>query len=228
MGSLTVGLILFGHQWELISSPAWAGVGLIFSMILYFAKTYTAFFGGQILAIYAMSLWPMLSKRFVNFHAGKAIPLAMTVCFFLVLLSVWVVAYNFVPGGTVTRERSDAMLVLTILMIGFASRSVRQTDSNKRIPKRKAESLKRATLKGSQREGGKRVTFFGHVFRRLSTISEEGDEDWTETQIGSKTHRARAKEVNVAEEIERQKFHDQVIKSTISINMSTEKCRLRS
>ena len=213
MGFLTVGLILFGHQWQLLSSPAWTAVGVAFSMVLYFAKTYTAFFGGQILAIYTMSMWPMLSKRFVNFHPGKVIPLAMTCCFVLVALSVWVVAYNFVPGGTLTRERSDAMLILTTLMIGFASRNVRQADSKSMLAKkRKTEALKRAVLKGSMVEGEKQVTFFGRVFRRLSTITEEGDEDWTETEKGSKTHQARAREVNMAEEEEGQKFHNRVIK----------------
>jgi hypothetical protein len=215
MGSLTIGLILFGHQWQLLSSPAWAAVGVVFSMVLYFAKTYTAFFGGQILAIYTMSLWPMLSKRFVSHNPGKAIPLAMTVCFSLVLLSVWVVAYNFVPGGIITRERSDAMLILTTLMIGFASRDVRQRDSKAiQSKKRRAESLKRAAMKEGRKDQGdkKQVTFFGRVFRRLSTITEEGDEDWTETEKGSKTHQARAREVNMAEETEGQKFHNRVIK----------------
>ena len=215
MGSLTVGLILFGHQWQLLSSPAWAAVGVVFSMVLYFAKTYTAFFGGQILAIYTMSLWPMLSKRFISHNPGKAIPLAMTVCFIFVLLSVWVVAYNFVPGGIITRERSDAMLILTTLVIGFASRNVRQKDSKAiQSKKRRAESLKRAAMKEGRKDQGdkKQVTFFGRVFRRLSTITEEGDEDWTETEKGSKTHQARAREVNVAEEIEGQKFHNRVIK----------------
>ena len=181
-------------------------------MVLYFAKTYTAFFGGQILAIYTMSLWPMLSKRFVSHSPGKAIPLAMSVCFVLVLLSVWVVAYNFVPGGIITRERSDAMLILTTLMIGFASRNVRQSDSNAmQSKKRRAESLKRAAMKEDQ-GNKKQITFFGRVFRRLSTITEEGDEDWTETEKGSKTHQARAREVNMSEEIEGQKFHNRVIK----------------
>ena len=183
-------------------------------MVLYFAKTYTAFFGGQILAIYTMSLWPMLSKRFINHSPGKAIPLARTVCFLLVMLSVWVVAYNFVPGGTLTRERSDGMLILTTLMIGFASRNVRQPDSNAiLLKKRKAEALKKAKV--NEKGGENQVTFFGRVFRRLSTITEEGDEDWAETEKGSKTHQARAREVNVAEEEEGQKFHNRVMKGVL-------------
>ena len=217
MGSLVVGLVLFGHQWQLLSSPAWAVVGVVFSMVFYFAKTYTSFFGGQILAIYTMSLWPMLSKRFVHFHPGKAIPMAMFCCFLLVVLSAWVVAYNFVPGGTITRERSDAMLLITTLIIGFAARNVRHQARSSSVTlskKHKAESLKRAAMKGRQGEEDKQVTFFGRVFRRLSTITEEGDEDWSETEKGSKTHRARAKEVNVAEDMEGQKFHNRVIKGT--------------
>ena len=108
------------------------------------------------------------------------------------------------------------MLILTTLVIGFASRNVRQSGSKAtQSKKQRAESLKRAAMKGSQKNGGeKQVTFFGRVFRRLSTITEEGDEDWTETEKGSKTHQARAREVNVAEEIEGQKFHNRVIKGT--------------
>ena len=97
-------------------------------------------------------------------------------------------------------------------MIGFASRNVRQSDSKvTQLKKRRAESLKRATMKEDQ-GNKKQITFFGRVFRRLSTITEEGDEDWTETEKGSKTHQARVREVNVAEEIEGQKFHNRVIK----------------
>lgn len=113
------------------------------------------------------------------------------------------------------------MLILTTLMIGFASRNVRQNDSKTmQSKKRRAESLKRAAMKESQKGQGnkKQVTFFGRVFRRLSTISEEGDEDWTETEKGSKTHQARVREVNLAEEIEGQKFHNRVIKGTLYIH----------
>ena len=104
------------------------------------------------------------------------------------------------------------MLVLTTLMIGIASRNVRQPDSDATLLKKKqrAESVKR--MKVSQKDGEKQVTFFGRVFRRLSTITEEGDEDWTETEKGSKTHQARVREVNVAEEEEGQKFHNRVMK----------------
>ena len=109
------------------------------------------------------------------------------------------------------------MLILTTLIIGFAARNVRQGGGDSKVvqsKKHRAESMKRAGMK--DQGDNKQITFFGRVFRRLSTITEEGDEDWTETEKGSKTHQARAREVNVAEETEGQKFHNKVIKGILN------------
>ncbi|XP_064404769.1 PGAP2-interacting protein-like isoform X2 [Halichondria panicea] len=201
--ALTVGLLGSGHCRDLLSSHPWTMVGLFFSMVFYFMESYTAFFGGLILAVYTMSLLPHISKRLVNFPSGKVFPIAMLSYFFLLLLSVWVVAYKFVPGGVITRERSDAMHVLLILLIGMASR--------------KFGSEHESSKMHSQKAANKKSTLFGRFFRRLSTITEEDSEEWQETTRGSTTHQVRARELIVAEEKEGRRFHSKAIKVGVAI-----------
>lgn len=167
-------------------------------MVLYFMNSYIAFFGGLILAVYTMALWPHISKRVVNFPSGRVIPIAMVTYFLMFLLSAWVVAYNFVPGGVVTRERSDAMFVLIILLIGTASRRI--------------ESGEQSKLKQRHKASNKQSTLFSHFLRRLSTITEEESEDWEETMKGSATHQIRARELILAQEKEGANFHSKAVK----------------
>ncbi len=198
--ALTIGL-LGASQWRrLISSHPWTVVALFFSMVLYFMSSYIAFFGGLILAVWTMSLWPHLSKRLVNFPSGRVFPVVFLSYFFLLLLSAWVVAYNFVPGGVFTRERSDVMLIILILLIGLASRKIESNESSKVLTRPKAAN--------------KKSTLLGQFFRRLSTISEEENEEWQETKKGSTTHQVRARELIIAEEKEGQQFHTKAINGT--------------
>ena len=206
MFALTLGLLGFGHLSDLLSSHPWTFVGLVFSMILYFMNSFAAFFGGLVLAVYTMSLWPHLSKRIVHFSPARILAVSMLTFFLLTLLSAWVAAYNFVPGGTLTRERSDVMLILTILLIGMGARKIKQDD--------KQGESKTYVRPGLQMKNASNVKLFGQVFRRMSTITEEGDEDWESATKGSVTHQVRAQELNVAEEKEGQVFHSKVIKGT--------------
>lgn len=206
MFAMTIGVVLFGHQTDLLTSWRWTAVGLVFSMVLYFMSSYTAFFGGIILAIYTMSLWPLLAKRVVNFPPHKVLPIAMLVSIFYMLLSAWVVAYNFVPGGTLTRERTDVMLILLILSCGLGSRSV-ATPTTPDVP---ASPYKKT---GRERKKSQ-INFLGRVIRRLSTVAEEGEgeevDDWGSSE--SETHKALSKQVSVAEDREAQVFHGKVLK----------------
>lgn len=212
MFAMTVGVVLFGHQTDLLTSWRWTAVGVVFSMVLYFMSTYMAFFGGIILAIYTMSLWPLLTKRVINFPPHKILPVAMLVFIFYMVLSAWVVAYNFVPGGTITRERTDVMLIMLVLSCGLGSRNIATP-----TPKSAAEGdpykrprLNRANLQRKE----SRINFLGHVIRRLSTVTEEGEGEeggnWGGSE--SETHRVLSKQVSVAEDNEAQVFHGKVLK----------------
>lgn len=164
MIAITMGVVIFGHQTDLLTSSAWFSVGLSFSMILYFTSSYMSFFAGLILAIYTTSLWPLLFKRLISFPPHKVLPLAMVTMIFLIVLSAWVVAYNFVPGGVITRERTDVLLVLAYVFCGLGTCgfSVQQT-----------EVKDQEDLPNNDKKEEEKVNFFGRVFRRLSTITED-------------------------------------------------------
>ena len=210
MVAMTVGVVVFGHQNDLLTSFGWTVVGLVFSMVMYFTYTYTSFFGGIILAIYTMSLWPLLAKRLVNFPASRVLPLAMFVVIFYAILSAWVVAYNFVPGGTLTRERSDVMLVMMVLCCGMASRNIYIKPEVKDQGERKV----RSRLKDGGRKGSK-VTFLGRVIRRLSTVNEEGEGEDEEKDERLELHKVMTKAVDDAEDVEAQKFHGRVLRGML-------------
>ena len=49
---------------------------------------------------------------------GKALTVGLLFAVVLLLASVWVVAYNFVPGGTLTREKNDIIMIVAMVAIG--------------------------------------------------------------------------------------------------------------
>ena len=196
MLALTTGLVIFGHQKDLLSSLGWLIVGLSNAMVLYFMHSYIAFFGGLILAIYTTSIWPHLVKRVVLYPAGKVLSLAILSLVLHILLSTWVVAYNFVPGGTYTRERTDILLVITIVLIGAACRN---------------KGTKHSRERTKDHVGKSQVAFLGRVFRRLSTINEEMELPVSSETAAGSVHAKRTKEVARAEEKEYQAFHSKVM-----------------
>ena len=200
---LTVGLVMFGHQGDLLGSPGWLLLGLASAMVLYFMHSYLAFFGGCILAIYTMSLWPHMVKRLTAFPVGKALSFAILTFIVLFLLSAWVVAYNFVPGGTVTRERTDVLLVITVLLIGLGSRKVGPSGGQS-----EAKSGGSKSKKGDKSERSSSLK----TGRRLSTISEERSEtDEAEESV----HKARSREMFLVEGKEYHHFREKIVQGQL-------------
>ena len=96
----------------------WWLIGSTGAALLYFAPQYWSMIGGLLLAIYTMSIWPTMIDRLFCRPVGRTLTLANLVYIILVLGSVWVVAYNFVPGGEFTRERTHVLLGITMVLIG--------------------------------------------------------------------------------------------------------------
>lgn len=78
----------------------------------YFRDSYAGFISGLILASYCTILWVMSFRKFCTSHPAIVVFIGMLVYMAQIFFHVWTVAYNFVPGGVYTRERSD-------LLIGF-------------------------------------------------------------------------------------------------------------
>ncbi|XP_071951393.1 PGAP2-interacting protein-like isoform X2 [Antedon mediterranea] len=87
---------------------------------MYYFDAYTAFAFGLLSALYTMSIWPEISDRLTSCPPVKTLTFAMGIYLIEMLFCVWTVAYNFVPGGWITREGTFYLLLFIILYIGFA------------------------------------------------------------------------------------------------------------
>ena len=114
--ALGVGVLLSRQQWT--STIFWWLIGSAGAALLYFAPRHWAVIGGLILGIYTMSIWPAMIDRLFSRPVARTLTIANLVYIVLVLGSVWVVAFNFVPGGEYTRERTHMLLAITMVFIG--------------------------------------------------------------------------------------------------------------
>eukprot|EP00794_Sanderia_malayensis_P007604 gene7604-8444_t len=115
--------LLFGikiSNRKFVTSSAWWLFAGLSAVTFYKAPSVVGFIGGQGIAIYTMSVFPRVTNQVSKCNKGKCLTLAVLTCIIFLLASVWVVAYNFVPGGVFTRERNDMVLAVAIVLIGLA------------------------------------------------------------------------------------------------------------
>ena len=113
--ALGVGVLLSRQQWT--SNLFWWLIGSAGAALLYFAPRHWAVIGGLILGVYTMSIWPAMIDRLFSRPVARTLTIANLVYIILTLGSVWVVAFNFVPGGEYTRERTHVLLAITMFSL---------------------------------------------------------------------------------------------------------------
>ncbi|RPA84753.1 calcofluor white hypersensitive protein precursor [Ascobolus immersus RN42] len=122
---------MFKENWA--SSWSFYGIGCFGTAILYKNPGWLGYYGALVLATYLMALVPSFIKSAAKHPPARTFGTAFLIYNIVVLAHVWVVAYAFVPGGPLLRERTDIVLTLTMLLIGAGvfsanvySQSVRQ------------------------------------------------------------------------------------------------------
>jgi endonuclease/exonuclease/phosphatase family metal-dependent hydrolase len=117
---LSVGLLApsFSRSW------AFYGVGSIGAAILTTGSHWYGYYGGLVLAVYTMAVAPILITHATRYAPAKTFGLGFLVYNFMALFHVWVVAYAFVPGGPLVRERTDWVMTAMMLLIGAGIFSV--------------------------------------------------------------------------------------------------------
>lgn len=78
------------------------------------------YLGGCALAVFCISIWPVMLFRLSQCPPVFTLSLSLLVWLIEILFSVWTVAYNFVPGGVYTREHTDWLCFAIILGIRLA------------------------------------------------------------------------------------------------------------
>jgi hypothetical protein len=115
---LAVGLVLSFNQ-ELAANAIWYSAGCLACLIFYGCSGWLGYIGGLFLGMYAMSLVILMTRALTMHASQKTLLTAYMVYNFLCLAHVWVVAYEFVPGGEYARERTNWVLFFTMLFLGF-------------------------------------------------------------------------------------------------------------
>ncbi|WPG98132.1 protein cwh43 [Acrodontium crateriforme] len=102
------------------ASRSWSayGIGSIGAAALTCFSHWTGFYGALVLTFYLTAVTPALISNAVRFPPGRTFFTAFLVYNLMTLFHVWVVAYAFVPGGPLVRERTDWVMTSTMLLIG--------------------------------------------------------------------------------------------------------------
>ncbi|KAF3276071.1 hypothetical protein TWF970_006360 [Orbilia oligospora] len=99
---------------EFATSPAFYVIGCIGAAFLQSFNGWWGYYGALALAVYLMAITPSFIQMCARYPPGATFGTGFMVYNLLVLAHVWVVAYAFVPGGFLLRERT--WLVMTIMM----------------------------------------------------------------------------------------------------------------
>ena len=152
--------LLFG-----VSSPklfgSWTvyGVGSIGAMFLTYYQDWTGFYGGLIFTVYVCGIAPTLIKSAVQHNPAISFGFGFLIYNLMVLFHVWVVAYAFVPGGPLVRERTDWVMIATVLQLGNGVFSALTTNS---------QSNTKAT---KSPRGRKQTAYYLHILFALQLLS---------------------------------------------------------
>ncbi|OAX84807.1 hypothetical protein ACJ72_00830 [Emergomyces africanus] len=159
--AMGVGLI-FGVFYPRLSGSWTAfGIGSIGAAVLTSYSHWFGYYGALTLAIYLMSVTPVLITSAVRHSPATTFGLAFLVYNFMVLFHVWVVAYAFVPGGPLVREHTDWIMITTMLLIGAGVFSAAISNSSS------------STVRGkrSASNNGKARSYYIYVLAALQLLS---------------------------------------------------------
>lgn len=107
---LAIPALLPTDRFSIVSHPLWFIYGSASAYVMYRHRDWVGYFGGLNLAVFCMSVVPMVltaAAESSNGRLARTYTLAFLVTCLLYFASVWTVAYAFVPGGVYLRERTD-------------------------------------------------------------------------------------------------------------------------
>ncbi|ANB13481.1 Cwh43p [Sugiyamaella lignohabitans] len=103
------------------------------AIVFYSFSGWVGYLGGLVLTVYLVSIVPVILESAGRHHPAKTFGVGFVVLVFLYLAHVWIVAYAFVPGGPLLRERTDIVLAAQQICIGlgiWANSKIRIPASN--------------------------------------------------------------------------------------------------
>ena len=135
------------------------GIGSVGAALLTCYANWTGYYGALMLAVYVMGLAPSMISSASQHNPAITFGFGLIVYNFMVLFLTWVVAYAFVPGGPLVRERTDWVMITMMLLIGAGVFSALTTNA----PYRKA--------KAGASSGRKKSAYYMHLLVVLQLLS---------------------------------------------------------
>ncbi|GEQ69375.1 hypothetical protein JCM33374_g3046 [Metschnikowia sp. JCM 33374] len=113
-------------------SPLYALSSFGFAYVLYAYNGWIGFAGSLGLCFYIASLGPLIGQAVAGYNIAALFFCSFLVNILISLASIWIVAYAFVPGGPLLRERTDLVLSSSVglLAFGVVNYGLRKRDSN--------------------------------------------------------------------------------------------------
>lgn len=123
-------------------SGGWAAyaVGTASAMTLTYYSHWIGFYGGLGLAVYLMAVSVPLVTTAAKQRPAMTFGLGFLIYNFVVLFHVWVVAYAFVPGGPLVRERTDWVMMTMMALLGAGVFASNQSQSRRQPTRRSSSS----------------------------------------------------------------------------------------
>lgn len=123
-GALTIAAMCLGVYLGVVKRNVtgnWSAyaVGCAGAFVLYGFRGWAGYIGGLVLAVYLMSIVPVILESAGRHNPGVTFGLGMFILVLLYLAHVWIVAYAFVPGGPLLRERTDLVMLGQQVCIGL-------------------------------------------------------------------------------------------------------------
>nr|BBA60198.1 putative GPI ceramide remodelase [Ogataea minuta] len=146
-GAVTVIFMCLGAFFGFYRSSSYKSVtyaGVLGALFLYYFNGWISYAGGLAYAFWLCFITPVCFDQ-VSKVDGVALVFGLSFLFDIVLslAHVWVVAYAFVPGGPLLRERTDIILSVSVLMICGLVFNYKQSEVSH--SKRLKSSLKKIT-----------------------------------------------------------------------------------
>ncbi|KAJ2603188.1 Protein cwh43 [Coemansia sp. RSA 1721] len=114
-----------GHHVDVTTGFAWWAIGSAGAAAVTTTSGWPGFTGGLVLGAYAASVTRAVLRVQARCAPGRTFAVAMLWYNVLVLAHVWVVAYEFVPGGPLLRERTWVVMLASMASLLAGVRAAR-------------------------------------------------------------------------------------------------------
>ncbi|SGZ47950.1 CIC11C00000005210 [Sungouiella intermedia] len=105
---------------NLFASPIYSLFSAASAYVLYAYKGWVGFGGSLGYTFYLSSLAPLVGQAVAGYNIAALFTIAFFVSIVISLASVWIVAYAFVPGGPLLRERTDLIVASSVALVTLA------------------------------------------------------------------------------------------------------------